>query len=194
MSWFEVESKIKLNSNEVNKFREKIKKIAKFIKKEKKSDFYFAIEKANYPRKAFRIRYNGKEYIINFKKWLNNYLDNKIVVKEEFEFKINNKDNFLALMKDLGFVNWVRKLKITESYQHKKYPKVFIELNFVKHIGYFIEIEYLANRNEMEYAKRKVSRTIRELGINKKQIDNTGYTKMLWKKGFRDTKYFKEIF
>lgn len=194
MSCFEVESKIKLNDNEVDKFRKKIKKIAKFIKKEKKSDFYFAIEKANYPRKAFRMRYNGKEYIVNFKKWVNNYRANKIVVKEEFEFKINNKHDFLALMKDLGFVNWVRKIKITESYQHKKYQKVFIELNFVKHLGYFIEIEYLANKNEVEDARRQVSRTIKELGINKKQIDNTGYTKILWKKGFRDKKYFKEVF
>ena len=188
MSCFEVESKIKLNNNEVDKLRKKIKKIARIIKKEKKSDFYFTIEKANYPRKAFRIRYNGKEYMVNFKKWLNNYKDNKIVVKEEFEFKINNKNDFLALMKDLGFVNWVRKTKITESYQHNKYPKVFIELNFVKHLGYFIEIEYLANKNEVENARRQVSRTIKELGINKKQIDNTGYTKMLWKKGFRDKK------
>ncbi len=193
MSWFEVESKIKINNYEVDKFRDKIKKIARFVKKEKKSDYYFAIEKPNYPRKAFRMRYNGKNYVVNFKKWLKKYWKSGIVVKEEFEFEVKDKNSFLALMRDLDFVNWVRKIKITETYQHKKYPKVFIELNYVKHLGYFIEIEYLANKNEIENAKRKILSVLNELKVKPKEIDNVGYTKMLWKKGFRDTKYFKEI-
>ena len=39
-----------------------------------------------------------------------------IVVKEEYEFKIKNKENFLALMTDLGFKKWIGKTKITEFY------------------------------------------------------------------------------
>ena len=182
MSWFEVESKIKIDNYEVSEFREKIKKIARFVKKEKKSDYYFAIEKPNYPRKAFRMRYNGKNYVVNFKKWLKKYSKHEIVVKEEFEFEVKDKNSFLALMRDLGFVNWIKKLKITESYQHKKYSKVFIELNYVKHLGYFIEIEYLANKNEIENARRKIISVLKELKVKPRQIDNVGYTKLLWKK------------
>ncbi|MEK6830869.1 MAG: class IV adenylate cyclase [Nanoarchaeota archaeon] len=182
MSWFEVESKVKVGGYNVDKVREKIKKIASFVKKEKKSDYYFAIEKPNYPRKAFRMRYNGKNYIINFKKWLKKYWKQGIVVKEEFEFEVKNKDSFLALMKDIGFVTWIKKLKITETYKHKKISKIFIELNYVKHLGYFIEIEYLANKNEIENARKKITHVLKELNIRPGEIENTGYTKLLWKK------------
>jgi adenylate cyclase class IV len=53
-----------------------------------------------------------------------------------------------------------------------------------------MEIEYLAKKDEMEKAKSKIRRVLKELEIKPKQIDNTGYTKMLWKKGIKDKKYF----
>ena len=193
MSWFEVETKIPIDKKEVRRIRKKIKDIANFSKKEKKSDFYFGIEKPNYPRKAFRIRYSGKKYIINFKKWKKKYWGKGIVVKEEFEFELSHKEEFLILMEDLGFVRWMRKLKLGESYSHKKDKRITIELNYVKNLGYFIEIEYLAKKYEIKKAIRKIISTLSELEISKDQIDNTGYTKMLWKKGKKDTKYFKSL-
>ena len=193
MSWFEVETKIPIDKKEVRRIRKKIKDIANFSKKEKKSDFYFGIEKPNYPRKAFRIRYNGKKYIINFKKWKKKYWGKGIVVKEEFEFELSHKEEFLTLMEELGFVRWMRKLKLGESYNHKKDKRITIELNYVKNLGYFIEIEYLAKKHEIKKAIRKIISTLSELEISKDQIDNTGYTKMLWKKGKKDTKYFKSL-
>jgi len=193
MSWFEVETKIPIDKKEVKKIRRKIKEISNFSKKEKKSDFYFGIEKPNYPRKAFRIRYNGKKYIVNFKKWKKKYWNKGIVVKEEFEFELNHKEEFLILMEDLGFVRWMRKLKLGESYNHKKDKRIIIELNYVKHLGYFIEIEYLAKKGEIKKAIKKIISTLSELEIPKEKIDNTGYTKMLWKKGKKDTGQFKKL-
>jgi predicted adenylyl cyclase CyaB len=96
-------------------------------------------------------------------------------------------------MEDLGFVRWMRKLKLGESYNHKKDKRITIELNYVKNLGYFIEIEYLAKKHEIKKAIRKIISTLSELEISKDQIDNTGYTKMLWKKGKKDTKYFKSL-
>ena len=45
MVWLEVETKVKLDNSEVPKLREKILKIAKFEKKGKKVDDYFAIRR-----------------------------------------------------------------------------------------------------------------------------------------------------
>ncbi|MDP7521115.1 MAG: hypothetical protein QF567_02690, partial [Candidatus Pacearchaeota archaeon] len=105
MVFLEVETKVRID--DVDKLRKKIKKIANFEKKESRSDDYFALNKKfrkhGYPKKAFRIRNNGKEYVINFKKWKKDFWTKEIVVKEEFEFKIDETENFLFLIKDLGF-------------------------------------------------------------------------------------------
>ena len=71
----EVETKVPIKN--VKELRKKIKKIAVLNKKETRSDDYFAIKrrfrKNAYPKKAFRIRDDGKNYVVNFKKWLKSY-------------------------------------------------------------------------------------------------------------------------
>jgi len=191
--WLEVETKVRVKNPAI--LRKKIKKIANFVKKEKREDHYFALKrrfrKHAYPKKAFRIREKPDKFEINFKKWLKEYWDKEVVIKQEFEFVLKDKknvDNLLALFKDLSFVQWVKKEKTSESYTHKKDKRIVIEINYVKHLGYFMEIEFLAKKSEVQKAKNKIKQTLEELEINPKDIDNTGYTKMLWKKGFR----FKE--
>jgi len=196
MVWLEVETKVKLDSREVPELRKKIKKIAKLEKKESRGDDYFALRrfrKKKYPKKAFRIRKKPDKYEVNFKKWLTQYWDDEIVVKQEFEFVMKNKDDvdkLLALFKDLGFREWVKKRKTSESYLHKKDKRIVIEINKIAHLGYFMEIEYLAQPKEMNKAKKKIRQTLRDLGIRKDQIENTGYTKMLWDKGISDKRYW----
>ena len=46
----------------------------------------------------------------------------------------------------------------------------------------------------MDKAKRKIRQVLRELKIKPEQIDNTGYTKRLWKKGIKDKKYWVKEF
>jgi len=199
MAQLEVETKVKLDNKEVSDLREKILKIAKFEKKVSKSDDYFAIPRRGkgiikrYPKKAFRIRDDGKSYIINFKRWLTKYWTNAIVIKEEFEFETKNPEKFLALMADLGFKQWLKKFKISEAYTYKKNHKVNIEINKVRHLGYFMEIEYIAEKRELKKAIRIVEDILRELGIEPKDVQNKGYTKMLWDKGIKDKKYFIKV-
>lgn len=195
MSWLEVETKVKIADvvQSIEDMRKRVKRIAKFARKEKRGDDYFAIKNGGYPKKAFRIRKKGEEYEINFKKWLKKYWSKDIVVKQEFEFKIGDVehlDNFLALLKDLGFEQWVKKIKYSESYRYKKDKRVIIEINKIKHLGWFLEIEYLCQKHEMEKAKKKIREVLRQLGVKQEDIDNTGYTKMLWDRGIKDKKFF----
>jgi len=189
--WLEVETKVHVKNPD--KLRKKIKTIANFGKKEIKEDNYFALRRRfgwnRSPKKAFRIRKKSNTYEINFKKWLKEYWDKEVVVKQEFEFSIKDKEhleNLLALFRDLGFVEWTKKKKHSETYYHKKDKRISIELNNVEHLGYFMEVEYLCQYNEIEKAKRKIKETLKELGIEKRNIDNTGYTKMLWKKKIKN--------
>jgi len=193
MAWLEVETKIKVPKSEVDETRKKIKKIGRFVKKETRGDDYFAIRRRGYPKKAFRVRKKGDEFQVNFKKWLRNLWSDDIVVKQEFEFRLKGKEeveDLLALFFDLGFVEWVKKRKRSEVYVWKKDSRVNIELNYVKHLGYFIEIEFLCPRHEMKKGKRKIRQVLKLLEIKPEQIDNTGYTRMLWNKGIKDKRYF----
>lgn len=193
MAWLEVETKVKIR--DVKEMREKVKKIARFIKKEKRGDDYFALKRKGYPKKAFRVRAKPNEFEINFKKWMKQYWSKDIVVKEEFEFNLKNKehvDDLLALFKDLNFVEWMKKRKTSESYLHKKDKRLVIEINKIEHLGYFLEIEYLCHKYEIQKAKKKIRMALKELDIKQKDIDNTGYTKMLWDKGIKDKRYFIE--
>lgn len=191
MPWLEVETKI--NVYNPNAMRKKIKKIARFVKKEKREDDYFAIRIKGYPKKAFRIRKKPDEFEINFKKWWKKYWSKDIVVKREFEFKLKGKEeveDMLELFRDVGFRQWMKKRKTSESYRYKKDKRVIIELNKIEHLGWYVEIEYLCQPHEMEIAKKKIRKTLKLLEVNPKHIDNTGYTKMLWDKGIKDKRYF----
>lgn len=188
----EVETKIKLEDSQVKDFRKRIKEIAAFSKKGKKVDDYFAIQRWGYPKKAFRTRTTRDKIEVNFKKHLKKYWTKHIVVKQEFEFSIpkNDIDDLLELFRDMGFKEWVQKVKWNETYKWNKDKKVSIELNRVKYLGYFIEIEYLATPSEMDRAIRKIEEVLDDLKINRNQVDNTGYTKMLWYKGTRNKRKF----
>lgn len=191
--WLEIETKIKIPDSDVENTRKKIRSIAKFSKKGKKADDYFAIQKKGYPKKAFRIRAMKDNYEVNFKKHLKKLWTKNIVVKQEFEFSLKGKeqvDDLLELFKDLGFKEWVKKIKWNETYKWKKDQRVSIELNKVKHLGYFIELEYLGKKHEIETARNKLKKVMEELEIKPSQIDNTGYTKMLWYKGTKEKHKF----
>ena len=192
MVWLEVETKVCLNKEEIPVLRKRLQKIAKLEKIGTKGDDYFAIQAKDYPKKAFRIRNKGEVHEINFKKWLTKHWTKDIVVKEEFEFEIETKnlDSFIALMKDLGFVEWMKKIKHSESYRYLKNSKVDIELNKVKHLGWFMEIEYLCPPRELEKARKTIRKILTDLQVSPDKIDNTGYTKMLWYKGVKDRRYF----
>ena len=84
----------------------------------------------------------------------------------------------------------MKKRKTSEAYRHKKDKRIIIELNKVAHLGYFIEIEYLCKPSEMQKAKKKIRQTLRELEIDKEDVDNTGYTRLLWNRGIKDKRFF----
>ena len=197
MAWLEVETKIPVKNSDVAETRKRIRKIARFVKKETRGDDYFALRrkfrKHGYPKKAFRVRKKPNEFEINFKKWMKNLWSDDIIVKQEFEFKLKGKEevnDLLALFFDLGFKQWMKKRKTSESHTHKKDKRLIIELNKVEHLGYFIEMEYLGQKNELQKAKKKIRRAMKQLGLTKKDVDNTGYTRLLWDKGIKDKKYW----
>lgn len=173
----EVETKIKIEKPE--EYRKKVKKIGRFVCKQKKIDDYYTLEElSHYPEKSLRIRKKDSAYEINFKR--KNSYDSGIYTKKETEFTISDISSFLKLIQEFGFKHWLRKEKTTELYEIKK--NFHIEINKVKNLGWFLEVEYLAKPNEVEKAKKEILKIVKKLEIKQSQIIKEGYTKMLWNK------------
>lgn len=176
MSWIEVESKIPLKDKDVKSVRTGIKKIARFVKRETKKDDYYSLEYFNYPEKSLRVRDKGKVKEVNFKK-RHSYL-NGVHAKNEVQFEISDTKNFINLIEDFGFRKWLHKEKSTELY--KTSSGVSIELNKVKGLGYFLELEVLCPLNSIASARKKVIAVRSLLGFSEKDSEQRGYTKQLW--------------
>ena len=72
----------------------------------------------------------------------------------------------------------MKKDKITELYRIKK--NFNIELNYVKRLGWFLEVVYLSDMKNINKARKEVVKVMNKLGIDEKDIIKDGYTKMLW--------------
>ncbi len=176
----EVEAKVAISNP--TEFRVKAKKIGRLIGKENKIDDYYTLQElSSYPKKSLRVRKINSFYIINFKRRVS-YAEG-IHAKKESEFKVSDLNGFLALIEDFGFKKWLRKEKESEIYEIKK--NFHIEINKVKNLGWFLEIEYLAeSEGKIAKARKEITRVMNKLGVEKKNITGEGYTKMLWDKGF----------
>lgn len=176
MSWIEVESKIRVNDPVFA--RRKIKEIASFVKKEKKIDIYYSSQVNGFPKKSLRIRRKREIVEVNFKQWIS--YKHGVHAKKEVEFKVSDLKGFFDLLKDFGFKEWLKKEKTTELYKTK--DGINIELNNVKKLGWFIEIEILCEKKDIEKSRKRIIKLIDRLQLNKKDIEKSGYTKMLMKK------------
>jgi len=174
MSWIEVETKLRVQNH--RDVRKRIKEIAKFVRIENKIDDYYSLEKGKYPKKTLRIRYKGKKIEVNFKKSLS--YGKGVHAKKEVEFKVSDLSNFFDFLENFGFGKWIRKEKRTELYKTK--DRINIELNYVKKLGWFIEIEILCKKKDIEKSRRRIEEIRKALDIPESDIEKKGYTRELW--------------
>lgn len=174
MSWIEVETKVPVK--DIDLVRERLKKISKFVGKESKKDDYYTLEYFRYPEKSLRVRDKGKIREVNFKR-RKSYVDG-VHAKTEVQFEISDVKGFFELINDFGFRRWLHKEKVTELYRTPN--GVNIELNKVKRLGWFLEIEVLCKPKDVASARKKVVKVRELLGFSEKDSESRGYTKQLW--------------
>jgi predicted adenylyl cyclase CyaB len=174
MSWIEVESKFHVKN--VKEIRRRIKGMAKYIGIEYKRDDYFSLKSGVYPKKSLRVRDKGRKREVNFKQRIS-YV-NGIHAKNEVEFGVSDLKGFFNLLDDFGFEKWLQKEKKTELYITRS--GVNIELNHVKKLGWYVELEVLCSRKEIGKARAKILKVKKLLDVEDKDIEKRGYTKELW--------------
>jgi len=168
---YEVELKARIENP--HKIRKRIKEIAKFKGKKIKIDDYYCID--NNHKKNLRIRKQGNSYIVTHKK--RGSYKQGINVKKEIEFDIEDIASFKKVLESFGFKKWISKHKTSEVYELKK--NIHVELNLVRGLGWFVEIEILADK-DIAKARDKIKEIFKNLGIRNSAIEKKGYTQLLW--------------
>jgi predicted adenylyl cyclase CyaB len=111
-------------------------------------------------------------------------LQGDIEVNDEREFTIDDRSAFETLIGDLGFVPYIRKEKDTKSFswQAPGGCTVTIELSLVAGLGWFVELEILADYpspEETARAQNLLRETLKRCGIPESAIERRYYTDML---------------
>ncbi len=168
---FEIESKAFIPPKELKRIIKLANKKFKFIKEEKKTDIYYSNQK-----KIIRIKkLNTLEKIVTFKKKI---LDNNntVEINKEIEFKIDSINNFLTLIKELKFKKLYKKIKKSLIYQTNN---LNVEINEIKNLGFFLEIEKIINnQNDIDLAKKEIDNIINQFGL-KESIETRPYSELL---------------
>lgn len=168
---FEIESKAFIPPKELKRIIKLANKKFKFIKEEIKTDIYYSNQK-----KIIRIRkLNTLEKIVTFKKKI---LDNNhtVEINKEIEFKIDSINNFLTLIKELKFKKLYKKIKKSLIYQTNN---LNVEINEIKNLGFFLEIEKMINnQNDIDLAKKEIDNMINQFGL-KENIETRPYSELL---------------
>jgi predicted adenylyl cyclase CyaB len=138
-------------------------------------DLITALGLAGY-EKSLRIRDKGSVREVNFKK--RSSFSKGVHAKKEVQFEISDIKGFFELIEDFGFRRWLHKEKTTELYRTK--DGVHIELNFVKKLGWFLELEVLCSIKQVSSARNKVVALRNKLGFRESDCEPRGYTKQLW--------------
>lgn len=180
----EIEIKIPLDEDAFLKVKEKLKKIANFVKTLQQKDDYFIPVHRNFVEPKFpfewlSIRKRGDKAILNYKHW---YPENVEIAThcDEFETEIKNPDQLEKIFSVLNFKKLITVEKEREVYIHN--DEFEIALDTVKELGHFIEIEAMKDFGSVEATREKLFEFAKYLGIDISKTDKRGYPFLLMKK------------
>jgi len=177
MSWYEVETKVHVkNPGELRARLAALGKRKGIV--DKRDTYYYLPGKRMPPHQKIRVREKGTTIEVNVKE-SESYIQG-VHVKKEVECVISDKDNFIELLKKLGFVLYMPKHKRTELFTTK--DGVNLELNYVNRLGWYLEIEILCEKKDIASARKKIVALRNQLGFSMKDVEKRGYTHELFDK------------
>jgi len=146
-----------------------------FIKEYKKNDLYLrGLNSITMEEKEIRIRKVEDNSIVTYKE--RSHRD-KVEVNIEKEFNVDDYDNFLYILKAIGFQPYIKKEKI--GYLFKK-EDINIELSHVTGLGDFIEIEAILNDDsDINKATKAIYSILDNLKISRDRVEDKFYVQML---------------
>lgn len=107
-----------------------------------------------------------------------------IEVNDEREFSVSDRSALECLLADIGFAIYIKKEKATKSFRCRAGDgtPVTIELSLIAGLGWFVELEILAdepNEGTIARAEAALRETLAKCGIPESAIERRFYTEML---------------
>jgi predicted adenylyl cyclase CyaB len=132
-----------------------------------------------------RIRAEGGSVVVTYKR---KEIQGEIEVNDEREFAIDDRAAFEALISDMGLTPYISKEKSTKTFAYRASDgtDVSIELSLVAGLGWFAELEILADgpdEGRIAAARRTLRSTLALMGIPDSSIETRYYTDMLREAG-----------
>ena len=167
---YEIEAKIRLSDEDVKRLKKELPKFAKKSHKSIKKDSYYGDIKKIY----LRIREKNNSGIINLK---SKKVEKGIEVNQEIELPLTSASEFHNFLKKNNIPLTAKKEKRSEIY---KKGNVQIELNYIKKLGYFLEIEVIAKTGkEIPESKKALHSVFSKLGFKSSQFEKKYYLELL---------------
>lgn len=171
---YEIEAKVWVKNEKVwKKIAEKIKSLALFKKEVLKEDLYFGftVEK----KASFRLRtIDGQKHEVTIK---DKQILQGIEQSKEDSFIVDDKNAFLEFTKKIGLSILLNKTKHSQIFHQ---DEIIIELNTVKGLGNFVEIEILCeSKKDTQKAKEKIVNLFTTLGFSEKDFEERPYMELL---------------
>lgn len=167
---YEVEAKVKISKADFQRLSKELKKIAKYSGKIEKKDTYF-----NNPSNAvIRMRKEGVLSTLNIKE---KNRSRGVEASKEIEWNILNNKNFTNILKKIDICPKLKKYKTTYLYKAFGFN---MELNYIKNLGYFLEIERIVNTKvEVTKAKKDLHNIFKKFGYTSKNFESKYYLELL---------------
>lgn len=168
---FEIEAKVRLSKSDYKRLKEEIPKIAKRQKDVINKDYYYSNPKTFF----LRIREKNGKGLLNLKSKIR---EGGVELNQEIEIPINSVAKFDAFLKKIGIKLSAKKEKIGEIYKKGDFQ---IELNFVKRLGYFLEIETIVKaKSQIPKAKKALRELFGKLGFKPGEFERKYYLELLY--------------
>lgn len=178
----EIEIKAHVGDHEITE--KTIASFATFTGETHKRDTYWT--KENPPMKV-RLREESGLLTVTYKK---KELRGAVEVNDEREFTISDRSAFEALITDAGFMPASHKEKRTKRWVRPVnlagVMEIGIELSHVHALGWFLELEALAEKpdeRDIERVRESLMETLTLCGIDSRAIETRYYTEMLAEAG-----------
>ncbi len=170
----ETEIKIKITEQKFKELETFMKNNANFINKTTQIDTYYEPTHRKFLKAQtqeitewLRIGIRGNKKILNYKNWYKNmYCD-------EYEVEIDNEKNLDKILKILGLVELTTVNKTRSTYLYQ--DKYEIALDYVKELGYFVEIEVKKYNTTPLEEYDNLLKAAKKLNLNLNDIDKRGY-------------------
>lgn len=174
----EVEAKIPLSKAEFDQLKKTLHQHPEILYKGQfqKTDLYYAHP---IPQLTLRLRTVDRKVYFQVK---SRHMKQGVEMNREWEWPIKSPSLFKSLLKQGGIEPFFSKVKRTDLFLWKNMQ---IELNFLKGLGYFLEVEKLVEKaSELPQAKIELEALFKTLGYSKSRFEKKPYLELLQSQSF----------